>query len=172
MNTDTKETDIQPEAVGEDGCWLTASETAQMLLGCRVKGERRDCVLGWLYIGATGPPVYPCWGRGVHAWRREEESGPSWEPDREETMPTYAFCVLQTFHRLCKTSESVWPLEVWEGGRKGGREGDRWTDTSGLLQQFTSHLPGNTYPSPDVGWCGFVRLIPKHSPKIKNNIIN
>lgn len=35
-------------------------------------------------------------------------------------MPTYAFCVLQTFHRLCKTSESVRPLELWEGGREGG----------------------------------------------------
>lgn len=43
------------------------------------------------------------------------------EPSREETMPTYAFCVLQTFHRLCKTSESVRPLKLWEGG--GRRRG-------------------------------------------------
>lgn len=60
----------------------------------------------------------------MHAWHRGGEWAPFREPGgEEETMPTYAFCVLQTFHRLCKTSESVRPLELWEGG--GGR-GVRW----------------------------------------------
>lgn len=58
----------------------------------------------------------------MHA-EREERQDPSGEPDIEETMPmrTYAFCVLQTFHRLCKTSESVRPLEMREGGMEGRR---------------------------------------------------
>lgn len=49
---------------------------------------------------------------------RKGETGPTTEPSREETMRTYAFCVLQTFHRLCKTSESERPLEM-EGGGDG-----------------------------------------------------
>lgn len=38
---------------------------------------------------------------------------------REESMQTYTFCVLQTFHRLCKTSDSEGSLEM-EGGRWRG----------------------------------------------------
>lgn len=52
-------------------------------------------------------------------------------------MPTYAFCVLQTFHRLCKTSESVRPLESWGGGT-GELTGQR----SGL-QQSDPIIPRN-----------------------------
>lgn len=63
-------------------------------------------------------------------------------------MPTYASCVLQTFHRLCKTSESVRPLELWEGrtGRGGGGTGELTGQRSGL-QQFTStHGSNPTLP--------------------------
>ena len=54
---------------------------------------------------------------------REEKEGPP-GAQGEVAMRTYAFYVLQTFHRLCKTSESVRPLEMgegWEGGG-GGKE--------------------------------------------------
>lgn len=51
-------------------------------------------------------------------------------------MRTYAFCVLQTFHRLCKTSESVRPLEMRE---EGGEGVDKYTDRSVL--QGNSCLP-------------------------------
>lgn len=54
-------------------------------------------------------------------------------------MPTYAFCVLQTFHRLCKTSESVRPLELWEG-RGEGVTGELTGQLSGL-QQFLPLTP-------------------------------
>lgn len=103
--------------------------------------EFLQLLLGWLYMGATGPPVYPCCGRWVHAWHREGEAGPSREPGREETMPmrTYAFCVLQTFHRLCKTSESVRPLELWEEGREGG--GGRGQVNWQVRFQGNSRLP-------------------------------
>ena len=37
------------------------------------------------------------------SWKVKTKLCPNW---------TYAFCVLQTFHRLCKTSESVRPLET------------------------------------------------------------
>lgn len=52
--------------------------------------------------------------------QKEEAAAAAESRRRQETMPTYAFCVLQTFHRLCKTSESVRPLESWEGRRRGG----------------------------------------------------
>ena len=104
-------------------------------------------LLGWLYMGATRPPLYPCCWRWVHAWHREGEAGPFKEPGREETMPmrTYAFCVLQTFHRLCKTSESVRPLELREGGRKEGREGGRRGQVNWQVRlQGNSSLPPNS----------------------------
>lgn len=91
--------------------------------------------LHWIVHGhyqATILGVYPCWGRRVHAWHRDGELASFTEPSRRETMPTYAFCVLQTFHRLCKTSESVRPLKLWEGGGCGGGGLDRWTDKSGF----------------------------------------
>lgn len=73
---------------------------------------------------------------------REEEAGAATESrGRQETMPTYASCVLQTFHRLCKTSESVRPLELWEGGEGGGT--GELTGQLSRLQQFTSTRGSN-----------------------------
>lgn len=95
-------------------------------------------LLGW-YMSATS--VY---AQDVHAMEcmreteRESQVLPK-RPDREETMPTYAFCVLQTFHRLCKTSESVRPLELREEGRGGG---DRWADRS-VFKVTAVYLPSH-----------------------------
>lgn len=123
--------------------------------------------LGWLYMGTTTPPVDPCCGRWVHAWHIEGEAGPSREPGREEeTVPmwTYAFCVLQTFHRLCKTSESVRPLEMWEEGKEGGR-GEGTGKLTGQFSRITAvYLPSPPETPKSISKRGpavaFVQLIP------------
>lgn len=73
---------------------------------------------------------------------------------------TYAFCVLQTFHRLCKTSVSVRPLEMGEGEGKGveGVGG-----TSKLIGQFLGSL---TSPSLHET---FVSVRPNITVKMRRN---
>ena len=76
----------------------------------------------------------------MHDAERERRAGsPPGSPAQRKASPTwtYTFCVLQTFHRLCKTSESVRPLE--EGGREGRREGR--VKLTGLLSRVTAVLP-------------------------------
>lgn len=86
-------------------------------------GEFLQLLLGCLYMGVTGATIISMLRKMsacVTQKEKEATGSPSRESIREKTMPmrTYAFCVLQTFHRLCKTSESVRPLESWEEGRK------------------------------------------------------
>ena len=53
------------------------------------------------------------------------------------SVHTYAVYVLQTFHRLCKTSVSVRALETPTGREGGGREGGEGRDgTCELTCQF------------------------------------
>lgn len=85
----------------------------------------------------------------MHAWHRDGESASFTEPSGEETMPTYASCVLQTFHRLCKTSESERPLKLWVGERGRGRRG--WTGE--LTSQVLAVIAG-------LAVCGMVRIGP------------
>ena len=60
------------------------------------------------------------------------------------TVHTYAVYVLQTFHRLCKTSVSVRALETRRGREEGGgREGGGGRDgTCELTCQFGYCLGG------------------------------
>lgn len=106
----------------------------------------------------------------MHETERERRQVHSREPVREKTMPmrTYAFCVLQTFHRLCKTSESVRPLESWEEGREGGRKGGRGQVNWQVRFQGKSSLPPISPEtiSKRVGRCRLVQFSPKSSTHV------
>lgn len=82
-------------------------------------------LLGWLYMDVTKSVAHPCCGRLEHACKGDRERRVLLGNPEEEIMPmrTYYVCVLQTFHRMCKTSESVRPLDMREGGREGGMKG-------------------------------------------------
>lgn len=97
-------------------------------------------------------------GEGMHD-TREGEASLSREPGGEETAPmwTYTFCVLQTFHRLCKTSESVTPLKMWEERGRGRGTGKLTGQFSRGSSGFTFHLLRDAYnPSANCGlWWWF-----------------